>query len=91
MLTGNATKTDVSLLGKEDFPSVSSKRITNQSQNIDLSGLTRSLTAMAGTHSAEDLTKLVDQGLEAATFVASGAHTNYAQLTVDNSGRSALQ
>ncbi|MDI9917323.1 hypothetical protein [Rhodococcus sp. IEGM 1379] len=33
---------------------------------------------------------LVGQGLE-ATFVTSGAYTNYAKLTLDNSGRSALQ
>ena len=91
MLTGTATKTDISLLGEEDAPSVSSTQITRQAQTMDLSGLTSSLTAMAGTQDTEDLTELLGQGLDAATFVASGAHTNYAGLTVDNSGRNAIQ
>ncbi|TSD40287.1 cutinase family protein [Rhodococcus sp. KBS0724] len=91
MLTGTATKTDTSLLGKESSPSVSSTQISRRTQNMDLRGLTRSLTAMAGTQDAEDLTALVGQGLDAAAFVASGAHTNYTQLTVDNTGRNAIQ
>ena len=91
MLTGTATTTDASLLGKESAPSVSSTQIRRQAQNMDLRGLTNSLTAMAGTQDAEDLTALVGQGLDAATFVTSGAHTNHAQLTVDNSGHNALQ
>lgn len=91
MLTGTATKTEVSILGKEIAPSVSSTQISRQAQNMDLSGLTSSLTAMAGTQDTEELTELLGQGLDAATFVASGAHTNYAGLTVDNSGRNAIQ
>ena len=93
MLTGTATKTDTSLLGEEAAPSVSSTQITRQAQTMDLRGLTSSLTAMAGTQDTEDedLAALLGQGLQAASFVASGAHTNYTQLTVDNSGRNALQ
>ncbi|KJF19353.1 cutinase family protein [Rhodococcus sp. AD45] len=91
MITGNPKQTDTSLLGKESSPSVSSTQISRQTQNMDLSGLTSSLTTMAETQDAEDLTALVGQGLDAATFVASGAHTNYTQLTVDNSGRNAIQ
>ncbi|WP_080711863.1 cutinase family protein [Rhodococcus globerulus] len=91
MLTGTATKTETSLLGEEAAPSVSSTQITRQAQTMDLRGLTSSLTAMAGTQDTEDLAALLGQGLQAASFVASGAHTNYTQLTVDNSGRNALQ
>jgi hypothetical protein len=91
MLTGTANKTEASLLGKESSPSVSPTQISRQTQNVDLSGLTSSLTAMAGTQDTEDLATLVGQGLNAATFVASGAHTNYTQLTVDNTGRNAIQ
>jgi hypothetical protein len=91
MLTGKATKTEASLLGKEIFPSVSSTQVARQGQNMDLSGLTSSLTAMAGAQDTEGWATLVGQGLGAASFVASGAHTNYAGLTVDNSGRNAIQ
>ncbi|MFI7167228.1 cutinase family protein [Rhodococcus erythropolis] len=91
MLTGTTTTTDVSLLGNESAPPVSPTQITNRTQNMDLSGLTNSLTAMSGTQDTEALTALVGQGLQAASFVASGTHTNYAGLTVDNSGRNAIQ
>ncbi|MCE4267194.1 cutinase family protein [Rhodococcus globerulus] len=91
MLTGTATHTGTSLLGKESAPPIAPKQITNNSQNRNLSALTNSLTTIAGTPDAENLTALVGQGLDAATFVASGAHTNYTQLTVDNSGRNAIQ
>ena len=91
ILTGTATKTDASLLGKEIFPFVVSDQVARQGQNMDLSGLTSSLTTMSATQDTEDLATLVDQGLQAATFVASGTHTNYAEFTVDNSGRSAIQ
>lgn len=90
-LTGTATKTDVPPLGKEIFPSVSSTQVTRQAQNNDLRGLTSSLTVMAGSQDTEGWATLVGQGLDAASFVASGAHTNYAGLTVDNSGRNAIQ
>jgi hypothetical protein len=91
MLTGKATKTDTSQLGKDTAASSSANQITNQAQNMDLGGLTTSLTAMAGSQGAQDLATLVDQGLNAATFYASGSHAKYGELTVDNSGRNALQ
>lgn len=91
MLTGKATKTDSPLLDETSAASVSAMQITGQTQNMNLSGLTNSLTTMAGSQGAEDLATLVGQGLEAASFYTSGAHTNYGELTVDNSGRSALQ
>lgn len=58
---------------------------------MDLGALTSSLTAMARSQDVQDLATLVGQGLDAASFLTSGAHTNYTQLAVDNSGRSALQ
>lgn len=91
MLTGKAIKTDTSLLGEEAAAPVSAAKTTNQTQTMDLRGLTNSLTAMAGTQHSEDLAALLGQGLQAVSFVASGAHTNYAGLTVDNSGRNAIQ
>ena len=91
MLTGKANKTDTSLLAEETAAPVSATKTTNQTQNMDLRGLTNSLTEMAGTQHSADLAALLGQGLDAASFVASGAHTNYAGLTVDNSGRNAIQ
>lgn len=91
MLTGTVNKTDTSLLGTGSAPAVSPAQISRQTQNIDLSELTSSLTVMAGTQDSENLATLVGQGLDAATFAASGAHTNYTQLTVDNTGRNAIQ
>ena len=91
MLTGKANKTDTSLLAEETAAPVSATKTTNQTQNMDLSGLTNSLTEMAGTQHSADLAALLGQGLDAASFVASGAHTNYTGLTVDNSGRNAIQ
>jgi hypothetical protein len=89
MLTATATTTDVPLFGNRSAASVPTPTI--HAQNMDLRELTRSLTTMSATQDTEDSATLVDQGLQAATFVASGAHTNYAGLTVDNSGRNAIQ
>ncbi|RZL74510.1 MAG: cutinase, partial [Rhodococcus sp. (in: high G+C Gram-positive bacteria)] len=49
-----------------------------------------SLTTMAQSQGAEDLTALVGEGLKAASFFTSGAHTNYNALVVDNAGRNAI-
>ena len=59
----------------------------NSTADIDLSAL----TASAGSHSVEGLAPLVGQAFDAATFVASGAHTNYTELTADNTDRNAIQ
>ncbi|RZI53464.1 MAG: cutinase family protein [Pseudonocardia sp.] len=87
MLSGKASKTPPELLGKA---SNAATRISTQTENVDLPALTGSLTTMAQSRGAEDLTALVGEGLEAASFFTSGAHTNYNTLVVDNAGRNAI-
>ncbi|WP_037206679.1 cutinase family protein [Rhodococcus opacus] len=87
MLSGTATKTPPELLGKQ---SSAATGISTQTENVDLPALTGSLTTMAQSRGAEDLTALVGEGLEAASFFTSGAHTNYNTLVVDNAGRNAI-
>ncbi|MGW4338728.1 cutinase family protein [Rhodococcus koreensis] len=87
MLSGKASKTPPELLGK---PSTAATSISTQTQNVDLPALTGSLTTMAQSRGAEDLTALVGEGLKAASFFTSGAHTNYNALVVDNTGRNAI-
>ena len=89
MLSGKAPKTDPTLLGKQS--STAATTITTQAQNLDLPGLADSLTTMASSQGADDLASLVAEGLDAASFFASGAHQNYNFLVVDNAGRSAIQ
>ena len=62
-----------------------------QTQNLELSALANSLTAMASAQGANDLASLIGEGLDAASFFASGAHQNYNSLVVDNAGRNAIQ
>ncbi|MFD7011400.1 cutinase family protein [Rhodococcus jostii] len=87
MLSGKASKTPPELLGKQ---SNAATTISAQTQNLDLPALTGSLTTMAQSQGAEDLTALVGEGLKAASFFTSGAHTNYNALVVDNAGRNAI-
>ncbi|SEB75994.1 cutinase family protein [Rhodococcus koreensis] len=87
MLAGTASKTPPELLGKL---SNAATNISTQTQNVDLPALTGSLTTMAQSQGAEDLTALVGEGLQAASFFTSGAHTNYRALVVDNAGRDAI-
>ncbi|MFD9670054.1 cutinase family protein [Rhodococcus sp. NPDC059968] len=87
MLSGKASKTPPELLGKQSKAATS---ISTQTQNLDLPALTGSLTTMAQSQGAEDLTALVGEGLKAASFFTSGAHTNYSALVVDNAGRDAI-
>ncbi|KXX58781.1 cutinase family protein [Rhodococcus sp. LB1] len=87
MLSGKATKTPPELLGKQSSAATS---ISTQTENVDLPALTGSLTTMAQSQGAEDLTALVGEGLKAASFFTSGAHTNYNALVVDNAGRNAI-
>lgn len=89
MLSGKASKTSPELLGKQASKAATS--ITAQAQTLDLPALTGSLTTMAQSQGAEDLVGLVKEGLTAATFYSSGAHTNYNALVVDNAGRNAVQ
>ncbi|MFC9841548.1 cutinase family protein [Rhodococcus sp. NPDC127530] len=87
MLSGTASKTPPELLGKQSNAATS---ISTQTENVDLPALTGSLTTMAQSQGAEDLTALVGEGLKAASFFSSGAHTNYRALVVDNAGRNAI-
>ncbi|PQP16406.1 cutinase family protein [Rhodococcus opacus] len=87
MLAGKATKTPPELLGTTTNAATST---STQTQNLDLPALAGSLTTMAQSRGAEDLTALVGEGLKAASFFTSGAHTNYNALVVDNAGRNAI-
>lgn len=87
MLSGKATKTDPTLLGKQ----ASTAATTTQAQDLDLPALAGSLTTMASSQGVNDLASLVGEGLDAASFFASGAHQNYNSLVVDNAGRNAIQ
>ncbi|WP_213571400.1 cutinase family protein [Rhodococcus sp. USK13] len=89
MLTGTATKTDPALLGKHANPV--GNAITTQAQNLDLQGLAGSVSTMAQSQGAEDLAAVVGEGLNAASFFASGAHQSYHTLVVDNAGRNAIE
>ncbi|WP_083471128.1 MULTISPECIES: cutinase family protein [unclassified Rhodococcus (in: high G+C Gram-positive bacteria)] len=89
MLAGKSSKTDPELLGKQS--SATATTITTQAQNLDLPALAHSLTAMASAQGANDLASLMGEGLDAASFFASGAHQNYNSFVVDNAGRNAIQ
>jgi len=89
MLTGKASKTAPELLGKQANPV--GNDITTQAQNLDLQGLAGSVSTMAQSQGAEDLAAVVGEGLNAASFLASGAHQSYQNLVVDNAGRNAIQ
>ena len=89
MLTGKASKTAPALLGKQANPL--GNDITTQAQTLDLQGLAGSVSTMAQSQGAEDLAAVVGEGLNAASFFASGAHQSYQTLVVDNAGRNAIQ
>ncbi|GAF43734.1 cutinase family protein [Rhodococcus wratislaviensis] len=89
MLTGKASETDPALLGKQTNPV--GNAITTQAQTLDLAGLAGSVSTMAQSQGAEDLAAVVGEGLNAASFFASGAHQSYQNLVVDNAGRNAIQ
>ncbi|MFF2110605.1 cutinase family protein [Rhodococcus koreensis] len=89
MLTGKAGKTAPVLLGKQANPV--GNAVTTQAQTLDLQGLAGSVSTMARSQGAEDLAAVVGEGLNAASFFASGAHQSYQNLVVDNAGRNAIQ
>ncbi len=89
MLSGKATKTPPELLGKQ--ANAVSTSITTQAANLDLPQLSDSLVTLSQSQGAQDLAVLVSEGLSAASFFTSGAHTNYNTLVVDNAGRNAIQ
>lgn len=64
--------------------------LAQQTSGQDLPGMASSLVSLAGSKGATDLVSLVGEGLDAASFYASGAHTNYAKLIVGG-GKNALQ
>ena len=88
MLSGKATKTPPALLGKQ--ANAVSTSITTAAENLDLPQLSNSLITLSQAQGAEDLVSLVGEGVRAADFFTSGAHTNYNTLVVDNAGRSAI-
>ena len=88
MLSGKATKTPPALLGKQT--NAVSTSITTAAENLDLPQLSNSLVKLSQSQGSEDLVSLVGEGLRAADFFTSGAHTNYNALVVDNAGRSAI-
>ncbi|MFF1946857.1 cutinase family protein [Rhodococcus qingshengii] len=89
LLAGKATKTDPTLLSNQ--ASTTATTYTAQAQDLDLPALAGELTAMASTQGANDLASLVGEGLDAASFFASGSHQNYSSLVVDNAGRNAIR
>lgn len=86
MLSGKATKTDPILLGKQTTTTG-----TARVQDLELPDLANSLTTMVSTQGADGLAALMEEGLDAVSFFASGAHQNYNFLVVDNAGRNAIQ
>lgn len=88
MLSGKATKTPPALLGKQANAVPTS--ITTQAENLDLPQLSNSLVTLSQSQGAKDLASVVSEGLRAADFFTSGAHTNYNALVVDNAGRNAI-
>lgn len=91
MFSGTAAKTSPQLLGQTTQVSQQSASMVNSAQNKNLAGLAGSLMDLAKSSSADDLMKLASQGLDAAAFFGSQAHTSYGSLTVDQHGRSAPQ
>ncbi|MBY6412867.1 cutinase family protein [Rhodococcus sp. BP-252] len=90
VITGNASETSVDQLGARTQVSGQSAAIGQQASTGDFAGLAGSLVSLASSPGASDLTELVDAGIDAATFFASGAHQSYADFQVDSTGRSAL-
>ncbi|ETD30814.1 hypothetical protein W823_22600 [Williamsia sp. D3] len=62
--------------------------LATHSQGQDMVGMFGSLTQLVSSQGAQDLSKLVGEGLTAATFYASNAHGQYDKLIID--GKTAL-
>lgn len=62
--------------------------LATASQGQDMAGMFGSLTQLVSSQGAQDLSKLVGEGLTAATFYASNAHGQYDKLIID--GKTAL-
>ncbi len=89
MLSGTSARTAPELLGRTAH--AASTTITNEDANLDLWQLSDSLVELSQSQGADDLASLVSEGLSAASFLTSNAHTNYNTLVVDNAGRSAIR
>lgn len=89
MFSGTSTKTSPGLLGRTTH--AASTTTSNQESNLDLRQLSDSLVELSQSQGADDLTSLVSEGLSAASFLTSDAHTSYNTLVVDNAGRSAIR
>lgn len=91
VLSGSASKTSPDQLGAQTQVTGQSAAIGQQASTGDFAGLAGSLVSLSSSPGAGDAAELVGAGLDAATFLASGAHQSYADFTVDSTGRSALQ
>ncbi len=89
MLSGTSTKTAPDLLDRTTH--AASTTISNLDANVDLRQLSDSLVELSQSRGADDLALLVSEGLSAASFFTSNAHTDYNTLVVDNAGRSAIR
>ncbi|QTJ71406.1 cutinase family protein (plasmid) [Rhodococcus sp. ZPP] len=89
VLSGGAN-TDPSQLGAQTQVSGQSAQLVANAQGQDLVGLGGTLTSLATSEGAQDLVSLAKQGLDAASFYASGAHQSYGNFLVDGA-RTALQ
>lgn len=88
-LTGRASKPSTERLEEHETPVLADHE--DQSAGMGLSQLSESLIEVSQSQEAEGLASLVSEGLSAASFFGSTAHTNYNALVVDNAGRSAIQ
>ncbi|MDJ0396168.1 cutinase family protein [Rhodococcus sp. G-MC3] len=91
VLSGSASKTSPNQLGAQTQVTGQSAALGRQASSGDFAGLAGSLVSLASSPGAGDAAELVGAGVDAATFLASGAHQSYADFTVDSTGRSALQ
>ena len=65
------------------------QQLATAAQGQDTSSMFGSLTQLVSSQGAQDLSKLVGEGLTAASFYASGTHGSYNKLLID--GKNALQ
>lgn len=79
MFTGGGTKTDVSELGKSGTVGQQASALSQSVGSADIGGMANALLGIAGSDGVGDLVDVASQGLEVATFYASGAHVNYGQ------------
>ena len=80
-------KMSPSMLGAGATPA--QQQLATAAQGQDMSSMFGSLTQLVSSQGAQDLSKLVGEGLTAASFYASGTHGSYNKLLID--GKNALQ